>query len=57
MSGTSPRYDHTNAYRNEALRAARDFHYKGEVIAALKAAKTEGEISRIMMNARREHFG
>lgn len=50
-------YDGTKAYRSEALRVARDFGYGDHVIKALKEAKTEGEISRIMTNARKEHFG
>lgn len=50
-------YDSTNAYRKEALRAARDFHYGDHVIKALKEAQTEGEICRIMTNARKEFFG
>ena len=57
MSGVSSRYDHTNAYRQEALKAAKDFHYGKDVLDSLKADKTEGEICRIMTNARKEYLG
>lgn len=39
-------------YRREALRAAKDFGYGEKVIAKIKVAKTDNEISRIMMGAR-----
>lgn len=57
MVGTSSRYDGTNTYRAEALKAARDFHYGDHVVKELKEAKNESEISRIMTNARKEYFG
>ena len=39
-------------YRREALRAAKDFRYGDLVIAKIKAAKSDNEISRIMATAR-----
>ena len=57
MVGNSPRYDHTNAYRSDSIKAAKDLGYGEQVIKRLRAAKTEGEICRIMTNARKEFFG
>lgn len=39
-------------YRREALRAAKDFGYSEKVITKIRAAKSDNEISRIMMGAR-----
>lgn len=39
-------------YRREALHAAKDFGYGDLVIAKIKAAKSDNEISRIMASAR-----
>ena len=41
-------------YRDNAIKAARDLCYGGEVIKKIKAAKTEAEIERIMINARKK---
>lgn len=43
-------------YRRDAIKAAKDFNYGKETIAKLKAAKTEMEIQRIMINRRKEVF-
>lgn len=42
----------TYNYKREAIRAAKELCYGKEVIAALKAAKTETEVCRIMTTAR-----
>lgn len=42
--------------RHEAIVAAKDLGYSKERIEELKAAKTEGEIDRIMTKARHERF-
>ena len=39
-------------YKKQALRAAKDFRYGDLVIAKIKAAKSDNEISRIMATAR-----
>ena len=39
-------------YKREAIRAAKELCYSAEVIAALKLAKTEAEVCRIMTTAR-----
>lgn len=41
-------------YKRAAIRAARELGYDEGVILALKAAKSENEISRIMTTARKE---
>lgn len=50
-------YNELETFRRQAIKAARDFHYGKDVIQKLKDAKTEGEIDRIMKNARHEKFG
>lgn len=40
-------------YRREAKNAARDLGYGSKVIEAIRKAKTEEEIIRIMQNARK----
>ena len=40
-------------YRNHAIQAAKDLHYGEKVIAQLRNAKTEAEISTIMCKARK----
>lgn len=44
-------------YKSNALKAAEELGYPQEVIAKIVKAKTDGEISRIMMAARKEKFG
>ena len=44
-------------FKNNAMKAATQLGYPNEVITKLKQAKTDGEINRIMMNARKEKFG
>ena len=39
-------------YKRNALQAAKDFGYGAVVIEKIKAAKSDHEISRIMMTAR-----
>lgn len=41
-------------YRQNAIDAAYDLKYSREVIAKLSQAETEGQIERIMVNARKE---
>lgn len=43
--------------RSQAMRAAKDFNYGEDVIEAIKIAKKEGEIAKIMRNARIKKFG
>lgn len=45
-------YTPLEAYRNEALKAAKDFHYGESVYSRIKNANTESEIQRIMISAR-----
>lgn len=45
------------AYKVQAIKAARDLQYGDEVVAKIKNAKTDGEIARIMITARKERFG
>lgn len=45
------------SYRNDAIRAAIDFGYGNEVVKKIKAAKTDGEIERIMVTARKKKWG
>lgn len=44
-------------YKKEAMTAADELCYGYDVVAKLKKAKTSDEISRIMLNARKEKFG
>lgn len=46
--------DPIKTYRNESVQLAKDFKYDSSVIAAIKKAKTEDEIDRILMRARRK---
>ena len=41
------------SYKRDAIRAARELMYSQETLAKLKAATTEGEISRAMIEGRR----
>lgn len=43
-----------NPYKEEAIVAAEELLYGPAVIAKLKKAKTDGEVCRIMMDARRK---
>jgi hypothetical protein len=45
-----------NVARSEAIKASKDFEYGENVIAQLKQAKSEAEISSIMRKARYEMF-
>lgn len=45
-----------NVFRKQAIKAAKDLLYGEEVIKALKNAKTESEIDRIMKTARKKTF-
>ena len=40
-------------YKTKVIRAAKDLHYSSDVINQIKAAKTDAEIERIMISARR----
>ena len=44
------------SYKPNALKAAIDLGYSEEVIAKVRRAKSDNEISRIMMEARKERF-
>ena len=44
-------------YQREARKAAKDLGYGKKVIERINEAKTEGEIQRIMIKARKEKFG
>lgn len=44
-------------YRPHAIEAAKDLYYGEDVINKIKAAKTVGEIERIMKTARHKNFG
>lgn len=43
-------------YRREAMKAAEELGYGRDVVEKIKAAKNDGEIERIMINARHEKF-
>lgn len=43
-------------YEDNTIKAAKELGYGDEVIAKLKAVKTEAERQRIMVNARKEKF-
>ncbi len=43
-------------FKKDAIIAARDLGYKNEYIVRVKNAKSEGEVNRIMVTARRERF-
>lgn len=45
-----------NAYRREAVRAAKELCYPKKAIDKIMKAKTEKEISKIMENCRKECF-
>lgn len=47
----------TEAYREDAIKAAKDFRYGDDVIEALKEAKTIGQMEKIMVTARHKMFG
>lgn len=42
--------------RKDALKAAKDLLYDEKYISQLQTAKTEGELYRILKNARKEKF-
>ena len=50
MSNYTPK---NKTYRADALKAAKELGYGDEVIRRIKNAKTDGEIERIMVTARR----
>ena len=50
MSNYAPK---NKTYRADALKAAKELGYGDEVIRRIKNAKTDGEIERIMVTARR----
>lgn len=52
----TPYEDSFKYTQKHAIRAAKDLGYSGEVLAKLKAAKTEGEIERIMRDARHSQY-
>jgi len=43
-------------YRDNAVKAAKELLYPQEVIDKVKAAKSDSEIRKIMINARKEKF-
>jgi hypothetical protein len=43
----------TREYQKQAIKAAKDLRYDSEVVRKLERAKTVGEISRIMITARK----
>ena len=45
------------AYKQEGIKAARELYYPEDVIKDIHAAKTEGEIERIMVKARHGGYG
>lgn len=47
----------THEYKKMAMKAAKQLFYGKEVVAKIKAAKSEAEIARIMNTARKEKFG
>ncbi|MBR5780412.1 MAG: hypothetical protein IKY27_00315 [Bacteroidales bacterium] len=44
-------------FKSNAIKAAKDFGYGDDVVKKIRAAKTDGEIDRIMKAARKEKFG
>lgn len=52
----TPYQDSFSYTKKHAIKAARELGYSGEVLAKLKAAKTEGEIERIMRTARHSQY-
>ena len=48
--------DYFHNYKKQAIQAARDLYYDEEVIARLKNAKTDAEVSRIMVKARKDSY-
>lgn len=51
------RYQGFESIKTQAIRAAKDLCYKKKYIDRLANAKTEGEVQRIMITARKEKFG
>jgi predicted RNA-binding protein with EMAP domain len=43
----------TREYQKQAIKAAKDLRYDSKVVRKLERAKTVGEISRIMITARK----
>ena len=49
--------DTLKVVKHDAINAAKDFDYGKDVYKALEAAKSHGEINRIMATARHKKFG
>lgn len=52
-----PRSIYEQPYKKQALTAAKELGYDERFIERIKKAKTEVEIERIMVTARKEKFG
>lgn len=46
-----------DAAKWEARKAAKDLGYRKDIFEEIENAKTEGELTRLMINARKERFG
>lgn len=49
-------YLYVERYRHQAFEAAKDLGYSTETLDGIHAAKTAGEIERLMIRARKEKF-
>lgn len=49
-------YSPFEVYQRYAIKAAEELRYSDEAVEKIKQAKTENEIRRIMMDARKEFF-
>lgn len=43
--------------KNRAIKAAKDLGYSSDVLTRIKNAKTDSELQRIMITARKQMFG
>ena len=48
--------DYFHNYKKQAIQAAKELYYDKEVIARLENAKTDADVSRIMVKARKDSY-
>lgn len=53
--GTDNDYFGENKYKNAAIKAAKELGYGEEVVEKIKAAKSDSDVGRIMITARKYH--
>lgn len=51
-----PKKEVRNSYKTKALQAAKELHYSRRVIQRIEEAKTDTEITRIMVKARKDSY-